>query len=214
MNAKITIEGAGHEPATLGSVLYARNVQPPVPESDWVGLVHAMAAGDQRALRDLYGRSHRLVFTLIMRIVRDAATAEELTVDVFHDLWRRASAYDPKNGTVLGWIMNQTRSRAIDRLRFEQRKKRSAAGGALEPVDVSGAVEDEIEPAQQGLRLRNALTSLTREERQAIENTFFAEQTYAEAAQQLAQPLGTIKTRIRSALAKLRERLATGDEAT
>src|SRR3546814_13011070 len=87
-------------------------------------LVQSMAAGDQLALHALYERAHRPVFTLIMRITANRETAEELTIDVFHDVWRRASRYDPANGTVLGWVMNQARSRAIARLRFESRKKR------------------------------------------------------------------------------------------
>ncbi len=111
-------------PATLGDVLYARSAKTLVPESEWVALVQSIAAADQVALHALYERSHRLVFTLIMRIIANRETAEELTLDVFHDVWRRASRYDAAHGTVLGWIMNQARSRAIDRLRFEQRKKR------------------------------------------------------------------------------------------
>jgi DNA-directed RNA polymerase specialized sigma24 family protein len=67
---------------------------------------------------------HRIVFTLIVRITNNRETAEELTLDVFHDVWRRAANYDPATGSVVGWIMNQARSRAIDRLRFEHRKKR------------------------------------------------------------------------------------------
>src|SRR6185295_13139999 len=110
-------------PATLGDVLYAKS-KATVPEQDWARLVQSVAAGDQLALHALYERTHRLVFTLIMRITSNRETAEELTLDVYHDVWRRASGYDAANGTVLGWIMNQARSRAIDRLRFEQRKKR------------------------------------------------------------------------------------------
>src|SRR5947208_9581505 len=111
-------------PATLGDVLYAKS-KAPVPEQDWATLVRSMAAGDQLALHTLYEMAHRMVFTLIMRITANRETAEELTIDVFHDVWRRASRYDAANGTVLGWIMNQARSRAIDRLRFDSRKKRS-----------------------------------------------------------------------------------------
>jgi hypothetical protein len=110
--------------ATLGDVLYAKS-KALVPEQDWATLVQSIAAGDQLALHALYERAHRIVFTLIMRITANRETAEELTVDVFHDVWRRASRYDPANGTVLGWIMNQARSRAIDRLRFESRQKRN-----------------------------------------------------------------------------------------
>src|SRR5688500_5592840 len=102
-------------PGTLGEVLYARPSEPLVSEAEWVALVRSVAAGDQGALLALYERAHRVVFTLIMRITVNRATAEEVTLDVFHDVWRRASSYQEKDGTVLGWIMNQARSRAIDR---------------------------------------------------------------------------------------------------
>ena len=140
-----------------------------------------------------------------MRITADRETAEELTIDVFHDVWRRASRYDAANGTVLGWIMNQARSRAIDRLRFETRQKRSHGGTAEPPAEMATDTRD---VAEQREALRAALAALTSDERQAIETTFFAGLTYAEAAAQLNQPLGTIKTRIRSALHKLRHMLA------
>jgi RNA polymerase sigma factor (sigma-70 family) len=104
--------------------LYADKARARVPEQDWEGLLRSIATGDQLALHTLYERTHRLVFTLAMRITKNRESAEELTLDVFHDVWRRASRYEVAGGTVLGWIMNQARSRAIDRLRFERRKKR------------------------------------------------------------------------------------------
>jgi len=94
--------------ATLGDVLYSKS-KAPVPEQDWAALVQAIAAADQLALHSLYERAHRIVFTLIMRITANRETAEELTIDVFHDIWRLAPSYDAANGTVLGWIMNQAR---------------------------------------------------------------------------------------------------------
>lgn len=139
---------------TLGDLLYADPAKPRVSETEWRELVAAVAAGDQLALRALFDRTHRLVFTLTLRILGNPASAEEVTLDVFHDIWRRASGYDGTGGSVLGWIMNQARSRAIDRLRFDGRKKRTHSG--------------------------------------------------------VADPLGTIKTRIRSALGKLRRALTTG----
>jgi RNA polymerase sigma-70 factor, ECF subfamily len=190
-------------PATLGDVLYAQ-CDPPVLEQDWHTLVQAVAAGDQLALNALYERSHRIVFTLIMRLTANRETTEELTIDVFHDVWRRASRYDPANGTVLGWIMNQARSRAIDRLRFDNRKKRSYSGDVQPPTEVAADPRDLLELREQGDSLRAALATLTPDERQAIETTFFAGLTHAEAAARLNQPLGTIKTRIRSGLHKLR----------
>jgi RNA polymerase sigma-70 factor (ECF subfamily) len=191
-------------PKTLGDVLYAKS-KALVPEQEWAALVQSIAAGDELALHALYERAHRIVFTLIMRITANRETAEELTIDIFHDVWRRASRYDPANGTVLGWVMNQARSRAIDRVRFENRKKRSP-GDDMQPLaEVAADPRDVLEQRES---LRAALTVLTPDERQAIETTFFAGLTHAEAAARLNQPLGTIKTRIRSALHKLRHVLA------
>jgi RNA polymerase sigma-70 factor (ECF subfamily) len=200
-------------PGTLGGVLYANPSKPRISEAEWVALVQSVAAGDQGALHALYERAHRVVFTLTMRITANRETAEEVTLDVFHDVWRRASRYQEADGTVLGWIMNQARSRAIDRLRFEQRKKRTrpetgddaAATGTANPDDL-------IALKQQSQALRRALDVLTSEERSAIEAAFFSELTYAEVAERLNQPLGTIKTRIRSGLHKLRQALAEGGQ--
>jgi len=206
-------EGHGHEcaPGTLGDVLYVDKAKTPIPEKEWVALVQAIASGDQRALHALYERAHRIVFTLIMRITANRETAEELTLDVFYDVWRRASGYDPGNGTVLGWIMNQARSRAIDRLRFDQRKKRvdSNPDPALLTIDTPD-YRDLLEVKEQGRALQSALTGLTPGEREAIEVAYFSECTHAEAAARLKQPLGTVKTRIRSGLHKLRQALANG----
>lgn len=110
-------------PATLGDVLYGAKPKSLVSEEDWVKLVQSIAAGDQLALHALYERTHRVVFILIVQITSSRETAEELTLEVFYDVWRQAARYDAENGTVLGWIMNQARSKAIDRLCLEQRKK-------------------------------------------------------------------------------------------
>lgn len=192
----------------LGDLLYADSTTA-VSETDWVVLIQSIAAGDQQALHALYKRTHRLVFTLVVRITNNREIAEEVTLDVFHDVWRRAPTYDTAGGSVLGWMMNQARSRAIDRLRFEQRKKRVNPNAenplpAVPERDPHGALDLE----EQGRLLRNALTFLTPAERQAIETAFFGELAYSEVAERLQQPLGTIKTRVRSGLAKLREALA------
>jgi RNA polymerase sigma-70 factor (ECF subfamily) len=209
------VSGSNHEhrdtgrAGTLGELLYADQAKPRVSEREWRELVEAIAAGDQLALRALYDRSHRLVFTLTMRILGNHASAEEVTLDVFHDVWRRASTYDGTGGSVLGWIMNQARSRAIDRLRFEARKKRTQTGvddPQVTAVTTEGAAED----AEQTQVLQRALEALTPDERLAIEAAYFSEFTYVEVAERFNQPLGTIKTRIRSALGKLRRALSTG----
>jgi len=198
------------EARTLGDLLYADQAKVLVSEKDWVRLVQSIAAGDQLALHSLYEQTHRIVFTLVVRITNNRETAEELTLDVFYDVWRRASAYDPADGSVVGWIMNQARSRAIDRLRFEQRKKR-VNSYADDPVTASASHDPQqaCDFEERSRLLRSALKVLTPEERQAIETAFFSELTYQEVATKLNQPLGTVKTRIRSGLGKLRQTLGT-----
>ena len=199
-------QGEGGTALTLGDVLYADKSRARSSEAEWAALVQSVARGDQLALHGLYERTHRVVFTLSMRITGNRETAEEVTLDVFHDVWRRAAAYDAANGTVLGWIMNQARSRALDRLRFETRKKRNGNGSG-EVAEAGHAVDSQcaLELKQQGEALRVALAALTPDERQAIETAFFSELTHVEAAARLNQPLGTVKTRIRQAMSTLRQ---------
>ena len=204
---------ADSSPGTLGDVLYADRSKPRASEDDWARLVQAAAAGDQMALHGLYERAHRVVFTLAMRITTNRETAEEVTLDVFHDVWRHASRYDARNGTVLGWIMNQARSRAIDRLRFEQRKKRTEPTEQL-PASETHDGHDVLELKQQCRSLQAALVVLTPDEKKAIEAAFFSELTHAEVAARLNQPLGTVKTRIRSGLHKLRQALAAKSDGS
>jgi len=196
------------ETRTLGDLLYVSKAEVRVSEKDWVRLVQSIAAGDQLALHSLYEQTYRIVFTLIVRITNNRETAEELTVDVFYDVWRRASAYDPAGGSVVGWVMNQARSRAIDRLRFENRKKR--VSNYLEKPLITTVANDPHQAwhlKEQSQLLQSALEVLTPEERQVIESAFFSELTYQEVAAKLNQPLGTVKTRIRSGLSKLRQKL-------
>ncbi len=191
-------------PRVLGSVVYGRNSEPVVLETEWVELVSAIGRGDQVALRELYDRTSGPVFTVIFRILKDRQSAEEITLDVYHDVWRRASTYDPSPGSVLGWIMNQARSRAIDRHRWDRRKKRvdSIPNAGGEELDESVSVFENHDA------LVSALSELSIDERRAIEAAYFQELTYAEVADRFGLPLGTIKTRIRAGLAKLRARLA------
>jgi RNA polymerase sigma-70 factor (ECF subfamily) len=212
MGAPEDAENQGHEGSTgtLGDLLYADRSKTRVSEKEWAALVQSIAAGDQQALHALYERTHRIVFTLIVRITDNRETAEEAVLDVFHDVWRRASTYDAANGTVVGWIMNQARSRAIDRLRLEKRKKRvnPHPDGFQPATTIVSEPHETVQLEEQSRLLRDALAVLTPQERQVIETAFFSELTYAEVAARLNQPLGTVKTRIRSGLGKLRQALA------
>jgi RNA polymerase sigma-70 factor, ECF subfamily len=193
---------------TLGDILYADKSKVRVSEDEWLRLLRAIAGGNQGALHSLYEQTYRIVFTLIVRIIMNRETAEEVTLDVFYDVWRKASTYDPANGSVIGWIMNQARSRAIDRLRFDQRKKRvNTYPHDLRPTTDIADPQQVCLFEEQSRLLRNALEVLNAEERKAIETAFFSELTYEQTASKLNQPIGTVKTRIRSGLGKLREAL-------
>lgn len=214
MNASIHIPVASDEAdATLGKLLRGSATSWP-GEDEWVALVQAIATGDQFAFRDLYARMHSLVFTLIMRIVRDLQTSEELTIDVFHGIWTRAASYRQSGGSVVGWVMNQARSRAIDQTRFERRQKRvNPFPDNPESEQQSPTADALFDSELRGLQVRRAVAQLTEYERTAIEMAYFSDCTYAEVADRLHEPPGTVKTRIRSGLAKLRVSLAAEEHS-
>jgi RNA polymerase sigma factor (sigma-70 family) len=195
---------AAGPPRTLGDVLYSGSTQALVSEKNWARLAEAIGAGDASALHALYERAHRPVFTLMMRLTSNRETAEELTVDLFDDMWRKACRYDPAKGTVLGWVMNEARAKALDWLRLEQMQKgpQPAPEGGLLMID-GPDYRDVMQFNEQSGRLRAALTLLTPEERAAIEIAFFSELSYTDVAARLKQPSRAIKARIRAGLRKL-----------
>jgi len=146
---------------------------------------------------------------LAVRVLRDPADAEEVVLDVYQQVWRSASAFEPSRGTVLGWLIMVTRSRAIDRLRSAG-ARRARETSIEEKVDLPSdlpAPESQSIFAQERRLIRRALEELERDQREAIELAFFRGLTHVEVAEALGAPLGTIKTRIRSGMRKLREAL-------
>ncbi len=176
----------------------------PTPGAD---LIRAMAAGDHEAFARFYDRYAPLVFPFVLRIVRDRADAADVLQDVFWEAWRGAAAYDPARGTPEAWIVTRARTRAIDRLRAVRRRGETfvapldeAAAGA--PVPPGG---DAAERAGDRQLVAGALARLPEPQREVIELAYYAGLTQSEIAERLEQPLGTVKTRIRMALARLRE---------
>jgi RNA polymerase sigma-70 factor (ECF subfamily) len=112
MSAKLR-DSAEEAMQTLGGLLHAGNTNPQVPESHWVDLVRAIAAGDTGAFGTLYMWTHGLVFVLVLQITKSRDLAEQATVDVFQDVWRGAPAFDDAQDTVVAWIMNLARARAL-----------------------------------------------------------------------------------------------------
>ena len=169
-----------------------------------------MAAGDGGALAELYDHHGRAMFSLAVRILRDENDAEEVVQDVFAQAWRQASRYDTTRGAVVAWLLMMTRSRAIDRLRARRGQPpldgdhpsalRDAADTAP-PLDLALLTADDI------ARVRAALNALPEAQRMAIELAFHEGLTHTEVAERLEQPLGTIKTRIRVGLLRLRAAL-------
>jgi RNA polymerase sigma-70 factor (ECF subfamily) len=169
-----------------------------------------MAKGDREALGEVYDRHGRLVYSLALRIVRDQADAEDIVQDVFAQAWRQAGRYDAARGTVLGWLLTLTRSRAIDQLRGRKtRPEPSHDAGVLgEVVDAGPAADEQLAWAGRATQIRSAIDKLSVLQRVAIELAFYEGLTHAEIADRLELPLGTVKTRIRQGLLKLRDQLA------
>lgn len=169
-----------------------------------------VARGEAEALGEIYDRHGRLVYSLAVRILRDQGEAEDIVQEVFAQAWRQASRYDAARATVLGWLLNLTRSRSIDRLRGRKaRPEPSADDSALRDLPDSLVPADEqLAFAGQAAVLRSAIDSLSTLQRTAIELAFYEGLTHAEVAERLELPLGTVKTRIRQGLLTLRDRLA------
>jgi RNA polymerase sigma-70 factor (ECF subfamily) len=161
-------------------------------------------------LSSLYDESSRYVYGMALRILRDAADAEEITLDVYSQVWNSAATFSQQRGSVLSWLVTLARSRAIDRLRTRSAQARRRE----ETIDVSagyaavGADPEQATAAfEQGLRIRRALGQLNPDQRQLLELAFFSGLSHSELAAHLQQPLGTVKTRIRLGMVRLRELL-------
>lgn len=168
-------------------------------------LVSAMAAGDQDALATLNQRYGRALCAVADRILRDKADAEEVAADVLWQLWRDASRFDRGRGSVGAWIMMTVRSRAIDRLRA--RKVREHRGDNAAEVTVAHDPSNEIHSAEQCRKVELALATLNNGERDLLRLAYFSDLSQSEIAERTSLPLGTVKSRMRTGLTRLRDAL-------
>ena len=172
-----------------------------------------MAAGDEAALGALYDRWSPLVHSVVLRVVGDADDAEELVEETFWQAWRQAGRYDASRGGISGWLVVIARSRALDRVRLRGWQRAGAAASmddtdTPEPViDVAGPL-DAAELDETRRLVRAALERLPAEQRETVEMAYFRGMSQSEIAAATGQPLGTVKTRARLALQKLREALS------
>ncbi len=183
-------------------------------EQEWGLLIAQTAQGDQAALATLYDRTSPQVYGLVLKILDNREAAEEVTLDVYTQVWRQAHTCDQARGTPGGWLMTLARTRAIDRFRagaWERGRIESLA--VVEFFASDGKTPEEDLSGQQRRRyVQQALALLAPEQRQAIALSYFYGMSQSEIAEQLKLPLGTVKTRMRLGMIKFREALAPHEE--
>jgi RNA polymerase sigma-70 factor (ECF subfamily) len=176
-------------------------------ENCWREYLQEIQKGNAEALACLYDASSPMLYTLAFRILGNAADAEEVLLDVFEQVWRTAGSFDPARGGVWRWLVLLTRSRALDRLRSMANKRLHEHPTLSEQIEISSSEplpEETVVLSQQQHLIRQALSTLPPEQRKVLELAYFSGMTHTEIATLLGIPLGTIKTRIRMAMDKLR----------
>jgi RNA polymerase sigma-70 factor (ECF subfamily) len=169
-----------------------------------------MAKGDHDGLAELYDRHARSIYSLALRILQDRAEAEDVVQEVFAQVWAQASRYDTSRGAVAAWMLMMARSRAIDRLRSNRARPDNAPDTGATVNIPDGALRQDLQLLSEEalVRLRRALAQLPLLQRVALELAYYEGLTHSEIAERLEEPLGTVKTRIRQAVIRLRESLA------
>lgn len=173
-------------------------------------LIQQVAQQDREAFSELYDRCSSLVFTLAMRMLKVRADAEDLLQEVFVQVWRQASNYSADRGTPEAWIINIARSRAIDKIRSIRRMEKSfVLTGDPARAESNDNVESSAAASEVRLTMNSALASLPEAQRRVLELAYFDGLSQSEIAARLAEPLGTVKTRMRSGIQRLRDILGT-----
>jgi RNA polymerase sigma-70 factor, ECF subfamily len=172
--------------------------------NDDMRLVARIRAGDQQAMSELYDRYGKVVYAVALRVLQDAGGAEDVLQDVFLQLWRNPDAFDASRGSLAAWLAVISRHRSIDRLR----KRRPEID--IEDCVITGGpdLRDESEHKLMIEKVRGVLAEMSPDQRNVLELAFFQGLTHTEIAEKTGEPLGTVKTRIRSGLQQLRARFA------
>ena len=178
-------------------------------DQELITLVERIAQADQAALATLYDSTSRLVYGLILRVLNDPGAAEEVVLDVYTQAWRQASSYETGRGSPLAWLTTIARSRAIDRLRsgWQTQHRQESLDQVTDRETVTINPEDATAMSERQRIVRQALAQLSPEQREVIELAYYSGLSHSEIAAKLSQPLGTVKTRTRLGMMKLREAL-------
>jgi len=172
------------------------------------GLLGLVAGGDEPAFAELYRRVAPAVFGLVTKVVRNPAQAEEVTQEVFVELWRTASRFDPARGTARSWIMTCAHRRAVDRVRSAERAaRRDDLAGRRDQGRPYDEVVEQVETSLEREHVRRGLEVLTDLQREAVVLAYYGGYTHREIAELLGVPSGTVKTRLRDGLIRLRDHL-------
>ena len=174
---------------------------PQTATADDASLLALLQSGDQQAMATLYDRYSRLVYSVALRVLREPATAEDVLQEVFMQLWRAPDGSTAARANLGSWLAVVTRNRSIDTLR----RKRPVAPIENLPLTAPGNLADEAERSTMMERARATIQRLPREQRKTLEMAFFDGLTHSEIAEMTGDPLGTVKTRIRTALLSLRK---------
>lgn len=181
------------------------------PERTDINLLQGMARGDRAAFTELYDRFSRPLYVTALRILNDAREAEDVLQDVFLTLWGKSAAFSAERGSAFAWAVTLARNRAIDRVRMRRRRGELLEQSAADLADGASSADcaDALVFKEKAQQVRAALAALPSEQKQAVELAFFSGLTQQQIAEQLRQPLGTVKARIRRGLLKLRDVLSS-----
>jgi RNA polymerase sigma-70 factor (ECF subfamily) len=175
---------------------------------DLESLIAASARGDERAFAALYDHTSGRVYGMVLRVIRDPAQAAEVTQDIYLEVWRQSARFDASKSSVMPWLLMIAHRRAVDRVRSAQssvvRDNRYAELNTERPYD---NVSEQVEISLEAQRVRKVLNGLTEAQREAVSLAYFGGYTHSEVAELLHIPLGTVKTRIRDGLIRLRDAL-------
>ncbi len=180
----------------------------PAATPDLEDLLLRTARGDQAAFSDLYDEISGTVFGVIRRVLRDPSHSEEVTQEVLVEVWQQAPRFDPERGSAKTWILTMAHRRAIDRVRSVQASRdRDEFVGHRDRSREFDEVADRVETNLEHEQVRRSLEALTDLQREAVELAYYGGYTYREVAELLDTPLGTVKTRMRDGLIRLRDAL-------
>ncbi|MBI5162056.1 MAG: ECF RNA polymerase sigma factor SigK [Micrococcales bacterium] len=171
-------------------------------------LLLRVADGDRDAFSDLYDRLSPRVFGLVKRLLRDHSQSEEVTQEVFLELWQTAGRYEARRGTATGWILTMTHRRAVDRIRASQASRdRDLRIGVRDWEPDLDTVAENVEITMENERVKRAMSRLTDLQRQAVVLSYYGGYSHSEVAEMLHIPVGTVKTRLRDGMIRLRDEL-------